>query len=162
MNFALVAAVDKNRGIGKNNTLPWHLSADLKHFARVTKGGTVIMGRKTWESLPEKYRPLKERKNVVLSTDANYPVPAGVELVQSLDEALSKGEGELFVIGGARLFEEAIHHANCKKIILTEIDSSFDCDAFFPEIPSDFKVAEESPIEEEGGLKFRFLSYERT
>ena len=161
MNFALIAAVDKNRGIGKNNTLPWHLSADLKHFARVTKGGTVVMGRKTWGSLPEKYRPLKERKNVVLSTDTNYQVPTGVELVQSLDEALSKGEGELFVIGGARLFEEAIHHPNCTKIILTEINSSFDCDAFFPELPGDFKRVQESPLEEEKGLKFRFVTYEK-
>ncbi len=158
MEFAIIAAMDENRGIGKNNQLPWHLSADLKHFAAATKGGTVIMGRKTWESLPEPYRPLKDRLNIVVSR-SDLELPQGVKLAHSLDEALEQAEGKTFVIGGATLYAEAIQHPECRELILTEVEGSVDCDAFFPEIPTDFTMKEMSEEMEEKGFTFRFVRY---
>lgn len=158
--FSIIAAMDENRGIGKNNDLPWHLSTDLKHFAAVTKGGTVIMGRKTWESLPEAYRPLKGRLNIVISR-GELELPDGVKLAHSLDEALEAAEGKTFVIGGATLYTEAIQHPACKELILTEVEGSVDCDAFFPEIPVGFVMKEMSEEMEEKGFTFRFVVYRK-
>lgn len=158
MAFTIIAAMDKNRGIGKNNQLPWHLSADLKHFAAVTKEATVIMGRKTWESLPKAYRPLKDRVNIVVSRN-ELNLPGGVKLAHSLDEALEQAEGKTFVIGGATLYAEAIEHASCKELILTEVEGAADCDAFFPEIPFYFKMKEMSEKMQEKGFEFRFVRY---
>lgn len=158
MNFTIIAAMDENRGIGKNNGLPWHLSADLKHFSTTTKGGTVIMGRKTWDSLPEQYRPLKERLNIVISR-SELALPEGVKLAHSLDEALKQAEGKSFVIGGASLYAEAIQHPACKELLLTEIEGTTDCDAFFPEIPAGFLMKEMSEEIEEKGQIFRFVTY---
>lgn len=158
--FAIIAAMDENRGIGKNNDLPWHLSTDLKHFASVTKGGTVIMGRKTWESLPEAYRPLKERLNIVVSR-GELELPDGVKLAHSLDEALELAKEKTFVIGGATLYAEAIGHPACTELILTEVEGSVDCDAFFPEIPVGFIMKEMSEEVEEKGMTFRFVIYRK-
>ena len=156
MNFSIIAAMDENRGIGKNNGLPWHLAADLKHFSEVTKGGTVIMGRRTWESLPERYRPLPGRLNIVVSrSELDFPVP----VAHSLDEALAAAEGKTFVIGGATLYAEAIQHPACTELILTEVEGTADCDAFFPEIPAGFKMKTMSEEMEEGGQTFRFVTY---
>lgn len=155
MNFSIISALDLNRGIGYENRLPWHLSADLKHFKEVTSGNTVIMGRKTWDSIPEKYRPFKDRLNIVISR-GEQDLPEGVLLAHSLDEALElaekhgfKEDGTLrkaFVIGGATLYAEAIQHPNCKELILTHIEAHFECDTFFPVLPKDFKV--DSDVEE--------------
>lgn len=155
--------MDENRGIGYQNQLPWHLSADLKHFKEVTTGGTVIMGRKTWESLPETYRPLKERLNIVVSR-SELSLPEGVLLAHSLDEALELaeqhgGDRKAFVIGGATLYAEAIAHAACNELMLTELEGHADCDAFFPEIPAAFFIEERSEEMEEKGFKFRFMRY---
>jgi dihydrofolate reductase len=162
-NFSIIAAMDENRGIGKDNGLPWHLSADLKHFASVTKGGVVIMGRKTWESLPEAYRPLKERLNIVISR-GEQTLPEGVLLAHSLDEALALAEQnapeqKAFVIGGASLYAEAILHPACHELFLTEVEGTVDCDAFFPEIPAGFLMKEISEEMEEKGFTFRFVRY---
>ncbi len=159
MDFSIIAAIDQNRGIGKGNQLPWHLSADLKHFAKTTKGGTVIMGRKTWESLPDNFRPLKGRLNIVVTQNKDYYLPHGAVLANSLDDALEKSEGETFVIGGATLYREAILHPSCKKLLLTELHKSFDCDAHFPEIPTNFRRAEESETYEGNGISYSFVVY---
>ncbi|MFA4814745.1 MAG: dihydrofolate reductase [Candidatus Gracilibacteria bacterium] len=163
IKFSIIAAMDENRGIGKNNGLPWHLSADMKHFAVTTKGGTVIMGRKTWESLSENFRPLKERLNIVVSR-GELKLPEGVELAHSLDEALEKAgslapERKAFVIGGATLYAEAIEHPACMELQLTELEGTLDCDAFFPEIPVGFILKEMSEEMEECGITFRFVRY---
>jgi len=160
MNFSIISALDQNRGIGKSNGLPWHLAADLKHFAATTKGATVIMGRKTWESLPEKYRPLPGRLNIVVSRgevafSEDETLRAQTFLAHSLDEALSLAEQhgpdrKAFVIGGATLYAEAIQHPACNELILTEIEGTFDCDAFFPELPEKFKLTGEELAEENG------------
>ncbi|MFA5854971.1 MAG: dihydrofolate reductase [Candidatus Gracilibacteria bacterium] len=164
--FAIISGMDEHRGIGKDNGLPWHISADLKHFAEVTKNGTVIMGRKTWESLPEKFRPLKNRLNIVISR-GDYEMPEGVLLAHSLDEALTFAGNinpveKAFVIGGASLYAEAILHPLCTELFLTEVAGVFDCDAFFPEIPDDFNKTEEGEELTEENIKFRFTRYAKS
>lgn len=171
MKFSLVAAVDEKMGIGINNSLPWRLKGDLKYFSEVTTGSApekinaVIMGRKTWDSLPEAHRPLKGRLNAVLSRN-KFNLPDGVLAFNSLESALdnlslNKKVDQVFVIGGASVFQQAILHNDCQKIFLTEILQTFDCDTFFPKIPGDFKKVSETPLFEENGLKYRFLVYEK-
>ena len=141
MTFSIIAAVDKKLGIGLKNALPWRLKGDMDHFKQITvntasdKQNAVIMGSNTWASLPEKFRPLPERLNVVLSWQP-LDLPAGVLFGSSLDNALEQLSNradinEVFVIGGARVYAEAINHPACVKIYLTEIDSVFECDTFF-------------------------------
>ena len=173
MKFALIAAVDKNFGIGKNNTLPWRLPSDLKHFSAVTtnvqapsKMNAVIMGRKTWDSLPPKSRPLKDRLNIVLSRSEQSDLPVGVQSALSLNEALQKASQpeieNIFVIGGGKIFAEAIQHPDCEKIYLTQIDTDFQCDAFFPSIDeSQFEVIEKSRKMSENNLSFEFAIYQK-
>lgn len=164
-DFTIIAAMDKNRGIGKDNKMPWHLSADLKHFAKTSKGGAVIMGRKTWESIPDKWRPFGERLNIVLSHNRDYKLPEGVLLADSLEQALKLAEQnqqpvkEAFVIGGANLFAQAITHPACTKLILTEIQGEYKVDSRFPEIPARFQKTEESELQEENGLRFKFITF---
>lgn len=168
MKFSIIVAIDQNRGIGISNRLPWRLKADAKYFADITigsKNNAVIMGWNTWLSLPEKFRPLKDRLNVVLSKDQKIELPHGVLNYQSFDEALEylnkKNPDEVFVIGGAMLYAFSIKHPACNKIYLTEIEGIFDCDTFFPAIPAEFKKVEESESQEENGIKFRFTVYKR-
>lgn len=163
----LIAAVDKNLGIGKNGIMPWHLSDELKHFRNITttvyaagKQNAVIMGRTTWESLPENYRPLKDRFNIVLTKG---PLLSGPNLTtSSLDEAIaecnqsSKIEN-IFIIGGASIYEQAINHPAVSGIYLTEIEGSFDCDKFFPSIPSKFDLTEILGEKKEGDTHYRYL-----
>ncbi len=164
--FTIISAVDKNLGIGKDNDLPWHLSADLKHFARTTKGGTVIMGGNTWLSIPEKYRPFSERLNIVISHHEEFPLPEGVMLAHSIEEALQIAEdyhpsGKAFIIGGGYLYKTSITHPNCEELILTELEHAFEVDTYFPQIPEDFKVVEQSDMQEENEIYFKFVTYRR-
>jgi len=163
MKFTIIAAMDPNRGIGKDNKMPWHLSADLKHFKETTLGGTVIMGRKTWEGIPEKFKPFSGRTNVVMTRQSDFQVPEGVLMASSLDEALKLGDERLFVIGGAGVYEQAIQHPDCERLILTQLENTFDCDAFFPKIPTPdtFKIVSEGERMEENGISFRYVTFER-
>ncbi len=162
MAFQIIAAMDLNRGIGKKNTLPWLIKADMRHFKDLTLNGTVIMGRKTWESLPEKFRPLPKRENIVLTRKENYKFPEGVIKASSLDEALQVArEDKIYVIGGATLYKEAILHLSCNGISLTLVNGEFDCDKFFPEIPDYFFQSGASPFQKEGEIEFAFIEYER-
>jgi len=172
-NFSIIVALDEGRGIGKAGILPWHLPADLKHFKAMTTASAgagsnvLIMGRKTWESIPDKFRPLPGRLNVVITSQRDYPLPEGVFRVPSLEKALAvfcakeDGDmGDIFVIGGAKVFSEAICHPLCQRIYLTRIYSRFDCDVFFPEIPEKFVEAASSRKYEENGKTFSFLTLE--
>lgn len=171
MNFALIAAADQKMGIGKNGTLPWgfKLKSDLAFFHKTTCGNeknAVIMGRTTWESIPENRRPLAERLNIVLTHQNSYQLPPSTIHAASLSEALQKAEAkksaEIFVIGGAKVFAEAIRDPNCETIFLTEVSGDFSCDTFFPHIdPETFQKISESPIQEENGIQFRFAEYHR-
>ncbi|MFC1747832.1 dihydrofolate reductase [Pseudomonadota bacterium] len=171
MKFSIIAAADKKLGIGKDNQLPWRLKGDLKYFSETTtdapEGMTnaVVMGSKTWDSLPEKHRPLKDRINMVLSR-RDLDLPGGVILAKSLKDAFEKLDeledlNEVFVIGGASVYRQAIEHEDAEKVYLTEVDSEFDCDAFFPEIPEDFKVESRSDVQEEDEISYRFAVYVR-
>lgn len=156
--LSLIAAVARNRVIGKDNRLLWHLPEDMKHFREVTRGKPVIMGRKTWESLPEKFRPLPGRHNIVVSRNPNYNAP-GATLADSLESAIRLAgiEDELFVIGGETLYRQALPLAH--RLYLTKIDRDYEGDAFFPEIlPGDWKETSRR----ESGSNLAFVVYDRT
>ncbi len=156
MSLALIAAVSKNNCIGRGGTLPWHIPEDLAHFKALTRGTTVLMGRKTWESIPEKFRPLPGRKNVVISRQPDYPVPDGVALFTSPDAALAAHQNELvMVIGGAELYRQTINQADT--LYLTHVDREVDGDAFFP--PIDATIWERTVEEPHTG--FTFVTYTR-
>ncbi|MDP5007663.1 MAG: dihydrofolate reductase [Glaciimonas sp.] len=128
-NLTIIVATDVNNGIGIHNTLPWHLPEDLAHFKRTTSGHVIIMGRKTFESIG---RPLPNRRNIVITRNPGWHHD-GVEAVQSITAALTllntdKKEG--FIIGGAEIYGASL--ALCNRLIVTEINKNFDCDAFFP------------------------------
>ncbi|MBX9669992.1 MAG: dihydrofolate reductase [Candidatus Obscuribacterales bacterium] len=168
--FGIVVACDLNRGIGKNNQLPWRLSADLKYFKQITstttepkKYNAVIMGRKTWESIPPQHRPLPNRYNIVLTRNPNYPVPQGVFRFASLDETFEKlQEGpieQVFIIGGAEIYNQAIQHERIGFLHLTEIRHRYDCDTFFPDYKQFFQLISSSEIQSENGIEFCFKVY---
>lgn len=165
--FSLIVATDNEWGIGLDGDMPWNLPGELKHFQKVTTGegnNAVIMGRVTWESIPEAHRPLKGRKNYVLTRNDDYELPEGVELAESLEEALNKASNfdEVFVIGGGRVYHEAMMHPNCKTIYRTVIDKDFDCDTFFPKIyKEEFRLADESEEVSENNLNYKFLVYNK-
>lgn len=157
--LSIIVAIDKNRGIGQKNGLPWKLPADLKHFKEVTMGHPIIMGRKTYESIG---RALPGRRNIIVTRNADFAAP-GCEVVYGLDEALKLvGGGDAFVIGGAEIFRQALPLA--QNIYITEIHYEFPCDVFFPE----FDMGEWREAERKLGVKdeknpydYWFVIYER-
>lgn len=159
--FTIIVAIDKNNGMGLNNDLPWHLPKDLAYFKETTLNQTVIMGRNTWEGLPDRFKPLPKRTNIVVTTNTGYSLPEGVLLASSLEEALQKTAPETtpFVIGGAKLFEKAINSSYCQQLYVTHIDSIFDCDTFFPEIPNRFKKTVSGDLINDNGISMRFSQY---
>ena len=170
--FDLVVACDLNRGIGKENGLPWRLPGDMKHFRDLTstvddsqKRNAVLMGRKTWESIPTKFRPLPNRVNVVLTHNGAYnldPQAIVAESIESAFEKLSEMEIEkYFIIGGAHLYEQAVHHPLCNLLYLTEIDAKFQCDVFFPSFEPLFTLISTSKTFEENGIRYCYKKYQR-
>lgn len=155
--LSLIAAVARNRVIGKDNQLLWHLPEDMKYFRETTRGKPVIMGRKTWESLPEKFRPLPGRHNIVVSRNPAYDAP-GATLATSLEAALAAAGNtdEVFVIGGEALYRLALPKA--QRLYLTELEQAYDGDAFFPGIAGG-EWTERSRTA--GGEGFSFVIYER-
>ena len=127
--------------IGKDNTIPWHYSEDLKRFKRLTIGKTVIMGRNTWESLPIK--PLPERRNIIITRS----LIENVECFKSINEALKTCEGDIWFIGGAGIYEEAMDLADCIDMTLVPDSVSGKNCIYFPEIGSEWKESNEKPLE---------------
>jgi len=158
--LTLIAAVARNGVIGIDNRLPWRLPADLKHFKALTLGHAVIMGRKTWESLPANFRPLPGRRNIVVTRDDSYSA-SGATVATSLPAAIAAAEGgEAFVIGGAELYAAAMPLADCLE--LTEIDASFEGDTWFPTIdPGHWRQATREMHRDESGFDYAFVSYAR-
>lgn len=159
--LALIAAVARNRVIGRGGALVWHESEDQKHFRRVTMGCPVIMGRKTWDSLPPRFRPLPGRRNVVVTRNPGWHAD-GAERAGSLDEALAlvADAAKVFVIGGADLYALALPRAD--ELELTEIDAEFDGDAHFPDWPrAEFRLASSEPRRGADGTAYGFNRYER-
>ena len=132
MELALIAAVARNGVIGRGDALPWQLPEDQRHFRRVTMGAPVIMGRKTWDSLPARFRPLPGRRNIVVTRNPAWRA-AGAEQAPSLDAALALAAdaARAFVIGGGELYHAALSQA--AELVLTEIERDFDGDARFPD-----------------------------
>jgi dihydrofolate reductase len=159
-NMALIAAVADNGVIGRGNALIWRLPADMKFFRSKTKGHTVVMGRNTYESIGG---PLALRRNIVLTRDANYRAE-GCEIAHSVDECLTlaKGDEEIFIIGGAKVYEEFLPIAG--KMILTHVHHSFDGDTYFPKWdPAQWEVALEQAGETDklNPYSFTFREYVR-
>jgi dihydrofolate reductase len=167
MILSIISAIGKNNELGLNNQLLWDLPRDMQHFRATTSGHPVIMGRKTFESIG---RPLPNRRNVVITRDVSY-AKEGVEVVHSLPEAidlfkydvnpLPNGE-EVFVIGGAEIYKQAMDHAD--RLYITHVDSEYEADAFFPTISPNFwnevsRARHES--DEENNVAMDFVLYER-
>jgi dihydrofolate reductase len=159
--ITIIAAIDINNGIGKNNQLIWHLPADLKRFKSKTTGHCIIMGRKTFESLG---KPLPNRTTIVISRNNHFEVPEGCILVKSLEEALkiASFDETPFIIGGAEIYQEAMPIA--QKLEITHVHHTFEADAFFPEI--DLKVWKEIAREdfladEKNKYNYSFVTYLR-
>jgi dihydrofolate reductase len=161
VRLALVAAVARNGVIGRDNALVWHEPQDQRHFRALTLGCPVVMGRRTWESLPARFRPLPGRRNVVVTRQAGYDA-AGAETAPGLAAALERLQDaeQVFVIGGAELYAAALPRADTLE--LTEIDADLDGDTHFP--PFDrraFVEASRAPQVAADGTRFDFVSYRR-
>lgn len=157
--LTIVVAIDRRRGIGIHNQLPWHLPEDLAHFKRTTSGHPIIMGRKTFDSIG---RPLPNRRNIVVTRNPDWRRD-GVEAVASVGAALElAGAGDAFIIGGAQIFTEALPLT--ARLIVTEIDADFACDTFFPEIDrAEWReTARETHRSEQNGFDYAYVTYERT
>lgn len=157
--ISIIVAVAKNRAIGKNNQLLWHIPEDLKRFHQITKGHTVLMGQRTFESLP--VRPLPERINIILSADINYKAE-GCIVVHSLEGAIEKSKEvekeEVFVIGGGQLYTQMLNKAD--KLYITVVEGEYDADVFFP----DYSMFTKKVFEKEGesnGYRYTFLELEK-
>ncbi len=159
MTISLIVAIAKNHVIGKNNQLIWHLPADLKYFKTMTLGHTVVMGRKTYDSMG---KPLPGRQNVVITRQQNFQAE-GVIIEPSLESALSNlKEDEVFIIGGGEIFKQAI--ALVDKMYVTEINETFDGDVYFPAINHDeWELTDARPFakDEKNKYDYSFNLYER-
>jgi dihydrofolate reductase len=159
-NLSLIAAIGKgNRALGKDNQLIWHIPEDLKRFKALTLGHPVIMGRKTWESLPEKFRPLPGRQNIVITRQNDYHAEGAI-VSNSLEDAIisaqkTEGVDELFIIGGGELYKEALPFAN--KLYLTLIDEEKEGDVFFPAFEDRFTKETFREEHENDGLHYTWL-----
>ncbi|MDF2432594.1 MAG: dihydrofolate reductase [Mucilaginibacter sp.] len=159
MTITIVVAISENHVIGKDNKLLWHLPADLKHFKEITTGHTIIMGRKTYESVG---RPLPNRRNIIITRQAISI--DGCEVVHSTEAALSlcAGEQEVFIVGGAEIYKQALKLTN--RIYLTIVHAEFDGDSFFPEIDkNEWKEVyrEDHEPDQKNLLPYSFITYER-
>jgi dihydrofolate reductase len=160
--ISLIVAIAQNNAIGKDNDLLWHISEDLKYFKKTTNARTVLMGRKTWESLP--FKPLKNRRNIVVSSQKEYQI-SGAELFSDTDkalEALKEEKDEVFCIGGASLYKALLSKAD--KLYITRVYKDFEADVFFPEIDEQiWEIKRLSPMlyDEKEEVNFRFEVWER-
>ncbi|KAJ3351204.1 hypothetical protein GGF32_004424 [Allomyces javanicus] len=191
-DFSMVVAATRSGGIGKGGTIPWRLPKDMAYFKMITtkafQPGTkqqnaVIMGRKTWESIPAKFRPLPDRVNVVLTRQPDVlrpSLPAGVDVYGTLDAALTALSAQndiahIFVIGGGQVYAEALAHTACANVFLTEIDQELDgCDTWFPALDkTQWVAADHAELERVAGepvpagkvadksMTFEFVLYQR-
>lgn len=163
--LGLIWAQAAGRVIGADGTMPWHLPEDLAHFKRSTLGAPVIMGRRTWESFPARFRPLPGRRNIVITRSARREVEAaGGEAVETLDDALRLvGDADTWVLGGGALFGEALPRAD--RALVTEIDLEVGGDTFAPELDGRWEPTAVDPPDgwhtSKSGLRYRMIDYAR-
>lgn len=160
--ISMIVACAQNMAIGKDNDLIWHISEDLKHFKRTTMDHTVIMGRRTWDSLPKK--PLPGRHNIVLTHDNNFQTMENVSVARSINDVfnLLEPNEEAFVMGGATLYQAFMPFAS--RLFITWVHKDFEADVYFPNIDlSVFNLVEETPVveDEKSGLSYHFAEYLR-
>lgn len=165
MDISFVVAVSENNVIGKDNKLIWHLPADMKFFKEITTGHCIITGRKNYESIPDKFRPLPDRINIVITRQKDYKAPGAI-VVGSVEEAISKAkelcDTEIFIIGGAEIFKQSFPYVN--KIYLTKIYHHFEGDVFFPEFDlKDWKETEriQGIVDERNKYRHDFITLEK-
>jgi dihydrofolate reductase len=160
MKLGLVYARARNGVIGREGTLPWHLPEDLAHFKKVTMGAPVIMGRRTWDSLPPKFRPLPGRRNVVVTRQADWSAP-GADVANTLERAVAMCEPaqHAWLIGGAELYRHAVPLAQIAEV--TEIDADFEGDTYAPELGPEWTEVAREEHTAASGLRFAFVTYGR-
>lgn len=167
MKVNLIVAVGENFEIGKNNDLLWHLPKDMRFFTQTTKGHYVIMGRKNWDSIPLKYRPLSERENVVVSRKKNLELEGAI-VVSTIEEGIElareNAETEVFIIGGGQIYKEALRLDLIDTMFITKVHAKFDADTYFPDFELD-KWIEESighfEVDEKNSLPFSISKFSR-
>lgn len=178
---SIVVAYGANRGIGYRGQLPWQLPSDMRHFRELTTGATVLMGRKTYESLPDAFRPLPRRRNLVISANPDFDPAAlnsgvdsaagagstasaggetSVELHQSIESGLAACGEDCFVIGGGSIYEQTL--GQCQRVYATAVLESPLSDTYFPELPSEqWTLSERTADIWENGTRFHFATYDR-
>ena len=177
--IVIIAAVAKNRVIGRDNQLIWNIPEDMAHFKALTQGHTVLMGRKTWESLPPRFRPLPGRCNIVISRQADYSAP-GAAVADSLESGLKLASAlgpasacmiaaTVFIIGGEQIYKQAMALAD--RLEITEVDLEPEGDAWFPEIAAsmetlasptvDWEIVAKNTPPSQSGTGFSFVTYRR-
>ncbi|MBN2096316.1 dihydrofolate reductase [Candidatus Peregrinibacteria bacterium] len=169
-NLYIIVAADQELGIGKDGKMPWNLKNELKHFQEVTtktedpdKENMVLMGRTTWDSIPESHRPLKNRKNVVLTRNPDF-VADGAVVAKSLEEAFLLADDkteDIYVIGGGRVYSDVTSMPQLDGIYLTQIHDIFECDTHFPVIPKSFGEPVNMGGSEDDETKYNYLFYKR-
>jgi len=135
MKISLIVAIGENRAIGKDNRLLWRLPADMKFFKETTSGHPIITGRRNYESIPEAFRPLPNRKNIVVTSQRGYSAPGAI-VVHSLEDAIEKARGmdtdEIFIIGGGKVYAEAMEKKLIERMYITHVHGDFEADTYFP------------------------------
>ena len=164
--FKAILAADEELGIGKDGDLPWHAPGDLAYFKRMTVGkgnNAVIMGRLTWDSIPPKWRPLKNRFNVILTTNRSLQIEEpGVCVVHTFDDALTQCQDfdDIWVVGGGTIYALAFDHPQCKEIHVTRLEGSFNCDTRCPPFEEKFTQKSASLSQQDGDVSYRFTVWE--
>ncbi|MFM2112049.1 MAG: hypothetical protein RLZZ271_709 [Pseudomonadota bacterium] len=160
MKLHLIWAQARNRVIGLNGVMPWHLPEDLAHFKQHTQGCPVIMGRKTWDSLPPRFRPLPGRRNIVITRQSDW-VAEGAEVTGSLPTAMhSCSDAEtVWIIGGAQIYAQALPLA--QRVVMTQIDADYTGDAHAPALGPEWQEVSRSSHENAQGLKYSFVTFDR-
>ena len=161
MTISIIVAASENNVIGKDNDLVWHLPTDMKFFKDTTTGHCVIMGRKNYDSIPEKYRPLAHRTNIIITRQKDFNAP-GCIVVASIDKAIQKAQeisdNEIFIIGGAQIYSQSMDIAD--KIYLTRVHHTFEGDAFFPKLDSNkWKQTDSKVFKADEKNKYDFTIY---
>lgn len=156
--ISAIAAIDKNRGIGKNGSIPWKIPEDMTHFKQVTTGHVVIMGRKTYESIS---KPLSKRTNIIITKQTNFKAEECI-IVHTINDAIRLAkeleQNELFIIGGSEIYSAALPFIQL--LYLTIIEQRFDCDTFFPDY-SDFHIVNESETMHSNSIKYFYQTLSR-
>jgi dihydrofolate reductase len=170
MRISIIASMDKKRGIGKDNRIPWHITKDLVRLKNLTIGHVTILGRKSFESMLAYYEKsgrstMSQRTHIVVTKDPNYVIEEKYGLVvNSIEEALRQAQGklsseEVFIIGGQQIFDQTIGIVD--RLYLTIVDGGFNCDTFFPDYSQFKKIISEEECESKEGHKYKFLTLER-